>query len=138
MIGVLTEKGQTGMGNDQDDIILAPSTTVLYRLKGGDRIDMIYVSATSLEDIDLAQEEVEEILRQEHDIDYGDDDDFQIRSQSEITEMASETSQTLIYCWERLLVFHRSRWNWNYEHHAGLSHRKNSGDRYPSFHWCQK
>ncbi len=95
VIGVLKEKGQTGMGNDQDDVILAPSTTVLYRLKGGDRIDMIYVSATSLDEIELAQEEVEEILRNEHDIDYGDDDDFQIRTQTEITEMASETSQTL-------------------------------------------
>jgi putative ABC transport system permease protein len=95
VIGVLEEKGQTGMGNDQDDTILAPATTVLTRLKGKDKINMIYVSANSLEEIDAAQSEVEEIMRREHDIDYGDDDDFQIRSQTEITEMASETSETL-------------------------------------------
>ncbi|MDP8201280.1 MAG: ABC transporter permease [Candidatus Tenebribacter burtonii] len=95
VIGVLEEKGQTGMGNDQDDTILAPATTVLTRLKGKDKINMIYVSANSLEEIDAAQSEVEEIMRREHDIDYGDDDDFMIRSQTEITKMASETSETL-------------------------------------------
>lgn len=95
VIGVLAEKGESGMGQDQDDIILAPSTTVLYRLKGGDKIDMIYISANSLDEMDAAQEEVEEILRVEHKSEYGDDDDFQVRSQSEITEMASETSETL-------------------------------------------
>lgn len=95
IIGVLEEKGESGMGQDQDDVILAPSTTVLYRLKGGDKIDMIYISANSLEVMDAAQEEVENILRLEHKIDYGEDDDFNVRSQSEITEMATETSQTL-------------------------------------------
>jgi len=95
IIGVLEEKGESGMGQDQDDVILAPSTTVLYRLKGGDKIDMIYISANSLEVMDIAQEEVENILRIEHKIDYGEDDDFTVRSQSEITEMATETSQTL-------------------------------------------
>lgn len=95
VIGVLAKKGQSGMGQDQDDVILAPSTTVLYRLKGGDRIDMIYVSATSINEMDLAQTEVEEILRKEHKIDYGEDDDFMVRTQTEITEMASATSKTL-------------------------------------------
>ncbi len=95
VIGVLEEKGQSGMGEDQDDIILAPSTTVLYRLKGGDNIDMIYISANSMEEMDAAQEEVEEIMRAEHKIKDGDDDDFNVSSQSEITEMASETSETL-------------------------------------------
>jgi putative ABC transport system permease protein len=92
---VLSEKGQTSRGNDQDDVILAPATTVLSRLKGGDIIDMIYLSATSLEDMDIAQEEVETIIRKAHKIDYGEDDDFMVRSQTEITEMASETSKTL-------------------------------------------
>jgi putative ABC transport system permease protein len=95
VIGILAEKGESGMGQDQDDVILSPSTTVLYRLKGGDKIDMIYISSNSMNEMDAAKEEVEEILRREHDIEYGKDDDFQVRSQSEITEMASETSETL-------------------------------------------
>ena len=95
VIGVLSEKGQTSRGDDQDDVILAPATTVLSRLKGGDIIDMIYLSATSLEDMEIAQEEVESIMRKVHKIDYGEDDDFMVRSQTELTEMASETSRTL-------------------------------------------
>ncbi|HPR17063.1 MAG TPA: ABC transporter permease [Candidatus Cloacimonadota bacterium] len=95
VIGVLEEKGESGMGMDQDDVILAPSTTVLYRLKGGDFIDMIYVSANSTDDMDAAQAEIETIIRKEHKIENSEDDDFHVNSQSEITEMASETSETL-------------------------------------------
>ncbi len=95
IIGVLKAKGQDARGSDQDDIILAPSTTVLYRLKGDDHINMIQASAVSLDKIDAAQKEVTNILRTEHRIDYGDEDDFQIRNQEEITEMASQTSRIM-------------------------------------------
>jgi len=95
VIGVLEEKGQDARGQDQDDLILAPSTTVLYRLKGDRYINMINASATSLEIIDKAQEEVSEILRREHKIDYGEEDDFRVANQTAITEMASETSRIM-------------------------------------------
>lgn len=94
VLGVLAEKGQTNMG-DQDDTILAPSSTVQYRLKGSDRINMIYVSATSADEMELAETEVEDIIRTSHKTDDGDDSDFMIRSQTEITEMATATSDTL-------------------------------------------
>lgn len=94
VLGVLAEKGQTNMG-DQDDTIIAPSSTVQYRLKGSSNINMIYVSATSQEDMVLAQAEVEEILSDAHKIDFGEDDDFIVRSQTEISEMATATSDTL-------------------------------------------
>ena len=95
VIGVLKEKGQDARGQDQDDMIFAPSTTVLYRLKGDDHINMIQASAKSLETIDLAQDELKTILRREHKIDYGQDDDFNVRNQAEITEMASQTSKIM-------------------------------------------
>jgi len=95
VVGVLKEKGEDSRGTDQDDTILAPATTVLTRLKGKDKINMIYVSATSTDDMEIAQTEVEDILRTEHKIDFEEEDDFQVRSQTEIIEMASETSQTL-------------------------------------------
>jgi putative ABC transport system permease protein len=95
IIGVLSEKGQDPMGRDEDDIVLAPSTTVLNRLKGGRYVDMINISAISTEQMDAAQDEVTAILRDAHDIKPGEDDDFRVRNQADITEMATETSRIL-------------------------------------------
>lgn len=95
VIGVLKAKGQSGMGSNQDDVILAPATTVFYRLKGGRWVDMINASALSRERIAGAQEEMRLILRESHRLNPGDDDDFTIRGQEEITEAASETSRVL-------------------------------------------
>ncbi|HOP06142.1 MAG TPA: ABC transporter permease [candidate division Zixibacteria bacterium] len=94
VIGVLKEKGQSGMGADQDDVVLAPSTTVLYRLKGRQWVDMINASAASTEQVDAAIEEMREILRRSHKLEEGDDDDFSIRSQAEITEAVTSTTKT--------------------------------------------
>ncbi|HFE63970.1 multidrug ABC transporter substrate-binding protein [candidate division KSB1 bacterium 4484_188] len=95
VIGVLSEKGQSAYGQDQDDVILAPATTVLYRLKGGTHINMILASAVSTERMETAQEELERMLREAHRLEPGDDDDFRLRNQTEITEAASETSRIL-------------------------------------------
>ena len=95
IIGVLKEKGQDARGSDQDDIVLAPSTTVLYRLRGGDNINMIQVSANSIQNIEAAQTEIQTILREEHKIADESEDDFFLRNQAEITEAASETSRIM-------------------------------------------
>jgi putative ABC transport system permease protein len=95
VIGVLKSKGQSGMGNDQDDVILAPATTVFYRLKGGRYVDMINASAVSVARMSDAQREIQLILREAHRIPEGENDDFTIRDQEEITEAASETSRVM-------------------------------------------
>jgi putative ABC transport system permease protein len=96
VIGVLEEKGQNPMGRDEDDVILAPSTTALYRLKGGgEYINMINLSAISLAVMDAAQEEVRTILRTSHRLDPLDEDDFTIRNQADITEAATSAMETM-------------------------------------------
>jgi len=83
IIGVLSEKGQSMMGN-QDDVILAPSTTVLYRMSDGRTVNMIMVSAVSVDQMDSAMEEATQLIRREHKIRPGEEDDFMIRSQTDL------------------------------------------------------
>ncbi|MBT4485261.1 MAG: FtsX-like permease family protein [Candidatus Latescibacteria bacterium] len=95
VVGVLSEKGQDARGQDQDDVVIAPSTTVLYRLSGGRYINMIYASAASVEQLPEAQEEISELLRDSHRLNPGEEDDFRILNQAEIMETVSETSKIL-------------------------------------------
>jgi len=95
VIGVLSEKGQDARGFDQDDLVLVPYTTALYRLKGGRYIDTIILSAISQDQIDAAQEEIRAILRESHRLQDWQEDDFRIRTQTEIIERATETSKVL-------------------------------------------
>jgi putative ABC transport system permease protein len=95
IVGVLKSKGQGGMGGDQDDLIISPSTTVFYQLKGGQFIDMINASAVSTDRLDEAQKEIETILREAHRLSDNTENDFTIRTQAEITETASSMTETI-------------------------------------------
>lgn len=92
VIGVLEEKGESGMGQDQDDLIVAPYTTVQRRLAAIDYINGIYASAVTEEKSAAAITEIEEILRRTHKLKETDENDFRIMSQSEL--MATMTSIT--------------------------------------------
>jgi len=95
VIGVLKSKGQTSVGTSSDDIILAPSRTVLERLSGGRFIGSIQVSAISSKKSLEAQKELKSIMREAHKLTQGEADDFTIRDQSDITEAATATSKVL-------------------------------------------
>jgi putative ABC transport system permease protein len=95
VIGVLESKGQSAMGQNNDDVIIAPCTTVLDRLVGGRYINFISVSAISVETIDSTQSELREIMRSAHHLTANKEDDFTIRDQTQITEAASETTRIL-------------------------------------------
>jgi len=95
VIGVLEAKGGSTQGQDQDDTVVAPYTTVMRLLKGKNKIDMFMASAVSQAAVPQAQAEIESLLRQRHRLLPGQDSDFMIRSQQEIAQTADQTSHTL-------------------------------------------
>jgi len=94
VVGVLAVKGASMTGQDQDDTVIAPYTTVMKLLKGATKIDAFLASAASRGAIDDAQAEITALLRQRHRILAGQDDDFIVRTQEEIARTADETSRT--------------------------------------------
>jgi len=95
VIGVLVSKGPSAFGTDQDDLILAPSTTVLYRLSDGKTVRSIVASAVSPESMESAKKEIGAILRDAHRISADEIDDFHINDQTEINQMATRVTGTL-------------------------------------------
>jgi putative ABC transport system permease protein len=92
IIGVLDEKGQNSFGQDQDDVLIAPYTTVQKRILAQTHIQSIQLSARSAEESALAMEQVEEVLRRTHKLRENEDNDFMVRSQEELsTTMTSVT-----------------------------------------------
>lgn len=97
IIGILADKGGSGMGQDQDDMVLAPYTTIQRRLAAVDYITGIYASAISEEKSAAAIGEVTGILRRTHKLNDTEEDDFYTMSQSELINTVSSVTQILTY-----------------------------------------
>jgi putative ABC transport system permease protein len=95
VIGVLESKGQSAMGTDQDDQILAPYTTVQRKLAGITWVNNIMASAVSADASVAAVPQIEGLLRERHRIRTPDDDDFFVRTQSEVADVAKQTQQVM-------------------------------------------
>lgn len=101
VIGVLKSKGYNSMGMDQDDVVLAPYSTVMKRLLAQTYLSGIFASALTEEMIEEAVDEITTILRREHKLKETDADDFTIRTQQELSSMLNTTTDlmtTLLAC----------------------------------------
>jgi putative ABC transport system permease protein len=95
VVGVLEARGQSQMGQDQDDTLLVPYTTAMKKLLSTNYISSIQVSAVSEETTSLAQEQITTLLRARHKIRAGQEDDFTVRNLSDVAETAAETSRVM-------------------------------------------
>ena len=95
IVGWLEAKGSGSFGQDQDDIIFVPYTSVMKRLSGDTRFRNIYVQAESPDAIDDVQQQITELLRQRHQITEGKDDDFMVRTQQETSEFFNANNKIM-------------------------------------------
>jgi putative ABC transport system permease protein len=93
--GVLTPKGLSPQGTDQDDIVIMPYTSAMKRVVGGTTLRGIEVQVATPGDLEPAQQQITSLLRQRHNIRPGSDDDFTVRNQQEIAETATATSRVM-------------------------------------------
>jgi putative ABC transport system permease protein len=102
VIGILAAKGQTSFGQDQDDIILMPWSTVVRRLIGSqsDTVGQMMVAARSPSQVDDAEREVTALLRQRHHLGDQAEPDFQIRNLAEMQDAMKQSTQTIAYLLE--------------------------------------
>ena len=95
IVGVLASKGYNSMGQDQDDLVLTPYTTVQKRNLAITHIQGINASVVSEELTEKATDEVTEILRKRHNLQPADEDDFEVRSQQELSSMLTSTTDMM-------------------------------------------
>jgi putative ABC transport system permease protein len=95
VVGVMGSKGQSGMGQDQDDTIFVPYTTVMKKLRGITNIQMVQVSAASAGETTRVADNIATVLRTRHKIQPGEPDDFMVRTMEEMASVRKEATQTM-------------------------------------------
>ena len=95
VVGVLQAKGQSGIGQDQDDAIYVPITTLQKKISGQDWLQNIIASATSQQASYAAQDQITALLRDRHRIRPGQDDDFSVRNLADVAQLADQSSKVM-------------------------------------------
>jgi putative ABC transport system permease protein len=95
VVGVLTAKGQSGLGQDQDDGVYVPITTLQKKITGQDWLQYIMASATSQPASYAAQGQITALLRDRHRIRPGQEDDFSVRNLADVAQLADESSRVM-------------------------------------------
>ena len=95
IVGMLVPKGLSVQGQDQDDLIIVPYTSAMKRVQRVTTLNSVIVQAAKPSLLNAVQQQIIELLRQRHRITAGRDDDFNVRNQQEIAEMATAQSKTM-------------------------------------------
>ncbi|HEV2492106.1 MAG TPA: ABC transporter permease [Terriglobia bacterium] len=95
VVGVLAGKGQSAFGQDQDDVLLMPYTTVQKKIKGIDWLDDIMCSARSIDAIAPAEHQITALLRERHHLRADEEDDFNLRHPADIAQASAESQRVL-------------------------------------------
>jgi len=95
VVGVMLSKGQSGVGQDQDDVVFVPYTTVMKKMRGITFIQQTTVSAASATDTSATADRIAALLRVRHKIQPGDPDDFMVRTMEEMASVRVQATQTM-------------------------------------------
>jgi putative ABC transport system permease protein len=95
IVGVLASKGQTSQGQDRDDIVMVPYTTVMKKIRGVTFINNATVSAASTGEVAVVADRISTLLRVRHKLQPGDPDDFMVRTIEEMASVRKEATQTM-------------------------------------------
>jgi putative ABC transport system permease protein len=95
IVGVLKSKGQTSMGQDRDDVVMVPYTTVMKKIRGVTFINNVTVSAASANEVTAVADRISTLLRVRHKVQPGDPDDFMVRTIEEMASVRKEATQTM-------------------------------------------
>jgi putative ABC transport system permease protein len=93
--GVMASKGQSGMGQDQDDVVYVPYTTVMKKLRGITYVQNVTVSAVSARETGATADRIATLLRQRHQIAMGEQDDFMVRTMEEMASVRVQATETM-------------------------------------------
>ena len=134
IVGVLEPKGANLFGQDQDNVVLAPYTTIKKRVSGStfNNVDVLFLSARSGNRMADAEDEVTRLLRQRHRIRKGANDDFIVDSTAEVADLLKIITMvmSLLVGLDCRRVADRGRGG-HHEHHAGIGHGADPRDRHP-------
>jgi putative ABC transport system permease protein len=95
VVGVMLSKGQSGVGQDQDDVVFVPYTTVMKKMRGVTFIQNVNVSAATANDTSATADRITALMRVRHKIQPGDPDDFMVRTMEEMASVRVQATQTM-------------------------------------------
>src|SRR5581483_8690346 len=95
VVGVMASKGQSGVGQDQDDVVFVPYTTVMKKMRGVTFIQQVTVSAATAGDTSATADRIAALMRVRHKIQPGDPDDFMVRTMEEMAAVRVQATQTM-------------------------------------------